>query len=79
MEQRLCKALGVSIDDMISVVLTKDQHAVFTKLWRDFVPYGTNYSKFVKWEDVREIARKVYADYPELFALLDGYMNSIKK
>ena len=79
LEQRLCKALGVSIDDMISVVLTKDQHTVFTKLWRELVPYGTNYGKFAKWEDVREIARKVYADYPELFALLDGYMNSIKK
>ena len=79
LEQRFCRAMGLDVDDMISVVLTKEQHSGLTKLWREAVEYIGNYSNFEHWSDIREIAKKVYADYPELFMLLDGYMKSIGK
>lgn len=71
--------MGLNVDDMISVVLTKEQHSVFTKLWRDAVNYIGDYSDYKNWASIREIAKEVYADYPELFMLLDGYMKSIGK
>ena len=79
LEQRFCRAMGLDVDDMISVVLTKEQHSGLTKLWREAVEYIGNYSNFEHWSDIREIAKKAYADYPELFMLLDGYMKSIGK
>ena len=79
LEQRFCRAMGLNVDDMISVVLTKEQHSVFTKLWRDAVNYIGDYSDYKNWASIREIAKEVYADYPELFMLLDGYMKSIGK
>ena len=36
-------------------------------------------SDYKNWASIREIAKEVYADYPELFMLLDGYMKSIGK
>ena len=78
LEQRLCLALGLDINDMISVVLTKEQHQLFTNLWSDAIARGTNYTIYKNWDDLRDIAKEVYRDYPELFALLDQYMNSLK-
>lgn len=50
--------MGLDVDDMISVVLTKEQHSGLTKLWREAVEYIGNYSNFEHWSDIREIAKK---------------------
>ena len=79
LEQRICQAMNLDINDMISVVLTKSQHERLTKLWRDALPYGINYNTFKKWEDVRDIAKQVYTNDQDLFELLDNYMTFVGK
>ena len=81
LEQRFCdmNALNLNTDDMISAVLTKEQHNAITKRWNDYIPKGTNYSQFNQWSAIREYAKGVYEKHPELFQLLDEYMTKIKK
>lgn len=52
-------------DDMLSIVLTKEEHQVFTNAWRKKFPYGTDYTK-VTQQQVESFAKTVYKDYPEI-------------
>lgn len=65
-EKRFAGALGVKGDDMLSIVLTKKEHLVFTKAWRKAIPYGTSPSK----QQIMREARNVYKDYPEILKKL---------
>jgi hypothetical protein len=54
--------------DMASVVLTPDEHQIFTNAWRNKFPYGRPKPTA---NEVNEFAREVYKDYPELLKVLD--------
>ena len=51
--------------DMLSIALDKQTHRNFTNLWRQVIPYGTNY-KDLKPSEIWDAAQKVYAGYPKL-------------
>lgn len=51
---------------MLSIVLTKDEHRFFTNLWRSKIPYGTRASE----RQVKEAAKEIYKDYPEILKAL---------
>ena len=63
-EKRFAKTLGVSKSQMPSVVLDHTTHANYTKLWREYLPYGRKYEA----SDILRAAEKIYADSPELLA-----------
>ena len=60
---------GSPKDMMMSVVLTKAQHRAFTNEWRKQLAYGRLYSP----DAVQFAASIVYADYPELLAIVNRY------
>ena len=62
-EQRFAKHWGKNLREMLSVVLTKEEHKKFTKAWRDAIGYGAGY---VSVDKVWEHAQIIYKDYPEL-------------
>ena len=73
-EQRFAKALGMDPNKMTSVVLTKEEHKVFTKKWRELIGYdnidkGITTSQANK-ELILEKAKEVYKDYPEFLKIL---------
>ena len=47
---------------MLSIALPHDEHLVFTKGWRQALPYGKSYDL----DDIWNASKKIYADYPEL-------------
>ena len=74
-EQRFSKALGLDPNKMPSVVLTKEEHKMFTKRWREVIGYdvvdkGRTTTTQATKEDIFEAAKKVYKDYPEILKVL---------
>ena len=67
-EKRLANVLNVKPGDMLSVVLTPEEHQIFTKRWREQIPYGTAYEELTK-ADIWNAAKKVYYDYPDLLEI----------
>ena len=65
-EKRFAKVLGVNQGDMLSIVLTKGEHQVFTNAWRKAIPYGTKANK----QQIMREARYIYKDYPEILKIL---------
>ena len=61
-EKRFADSLGVVKNSMPSIALTHDHHAVYTKAWRQNLPYGRTYSPTEIWS----AAQRVYANDPEL-------------
>jgi Protein of unknown function (DUF1557). len=62
-EKRFLKLTNYSSKGrMQSVVLSPQEHALYTKLWRKTLPYGGNYST----DQVINAARKVYAGNKKL-------------
>ena len=61
-EKRFADSLGVVKNSMPSIALTHDHHAVYTKAWRQNLPYGRIYSPTEIWS----AAQRVYANDPEL-------------
>lgn len=59
---------------MISMVLTKEQHAIFTKAWRSKIGYTSSRSILrtdnVTREQVIKAARDIYKDYPAILKAL---------
>ena len=64
-ERRLVRHLGIDVDDMLSVALTKAEHRQFTKAWREIFKYGMDYSSLTR-EDIWDAAQIIYEGYPEL-------------
>jgi hypothetical protein len=65
-EQRFARVLNiVNTDNMLSIVLTKEEHQVFTNSWRQAIPYGTDYAQASR-EFLWSKAQEIYANYPEL-------------
>lgn len=68
-EQRFKNVLGQKAGQMLSIVLTKEEHQIFTNLWRKFIPYGKG-TREATPERVMEAAREIYKDYPEILKAL---------
>lgn len=47
---------------MLCVALSKEEHLLYTKIWREMLPYGNRYSSF----KVLTTSVKVYWDKPKL-------------
>ena len=58
---------------IISTPLNNQAHQVFTKLWRDALPYGTSY----EIEDIITVAQDVYADYPVMLNAVNDWLRSL--
>lgn len=76
-EKRFANLLGVKEDDMLSIVVTHDEHVKFTKAWRNEIGY--NIEKKTKEtvtsnasiNDIKRTIRKVYKDYPEIITFFE--------
>lgn len=60
---------------MAAIVLTPEEHQLFTQKWRNLIGYSNSNADIVtetaSVEDIKKAARKVYEDYPEILALLE--------
>lgn len=57
-------------EDMLAMVLTKEEHRVFTNAWREAIPYGTKYKDLTQ-EYIEKKAKKIYKDYPKILEALN--------
>jgi hypothetical protein len=76
-EQRFARLLGMNPGDMPSVALTREEHAMFTRLWQQQIGYDKWLSSAIRTstasvEDIWRAAQEVYKDYPTL-------LESVKK
>ena len=53
---------------MQSIVVTKEEHRLFTNQWRKEIPYGT---KDLTRDQIMEVAKEIYKDYPEILKALN--------
>ena len=68
-EQRFWRQMGQHPDDMLCIVLTPEEHLVFTRQWRQKIPRGTGTANASRTE-IEQAAREIYADFPEILQAL---------
>ena len=61
--------MGQHPDDMLCIVLTPEEHLVFTRQWRQKIPRGTGTANASRTE-IEQAAREIYADFPEILQAL---------
>ncbi|MEL6942330.1 MAG: RHS repeat-associated core domain-containing protein, partial [Bacteroidota bacterium] len=69
-EKRFASTLNQKQGDMLSIVLTPDEHKVFTKAWRNAIPYGKGTAN-ASPQLIHNVARQIYSDYPEILKALN--------
>jgi RHS repeat-associated protein len=73
-EKRFSNIWGESSQLMKSVVLTVEEHKIFTKKWREAIPYKSKNLDWRNWmrnkSQLEEIARDIYKDYPQILKAL---------
>ena len=71
-EQRFAEKLGVKTDDMLSIILTKEEHQAFTKAWRKAIDYKNTKARTdnATTEQIYDVAKEIYKDYPEILKAL---------
>ena len=74
-EQSFAKQMGLKEGDMLSIVLTKEEHKSFTAAWREEIGYkgslnSVNTETATK-DQVLSAAKKIYKDYPELLKTIE--------
>ena len=61
---------GTNADDMLSIVLTKEEHATYTKAWRKAIGYANDGNPLntmtATKDDVVKVAKEIYKDSPEI-------------
>lgn len=69
-EKRFAATLGVKIKEMSSIALTKAEHKIFTKAWRDLIPYKNSKAAVTTVNatvaDIKKAAKEIYKNYPEI-------------
>lgn len=65
-EKRFAGAMGQDAKNMLSIVLTQEEHAAFTQTWRQLIPYGSQATR----AEVEAAARVVYKDHPDILSAL---------
>lgn len=66
--QRFAAVLGVRVQQMASVAVTRAEHQIFTNAWRTMIPYGAGTANATR-QQVENAASFIYAAHP---ALLHG-------
>lgn len=66
-EKRFVKNTGINPNSMKSIVVTKEEHRLFTNEWRKLIPYNT---KKVSESEIKAAAKQVYKDYPDILKAL---------
>lgn len=75
-EQRFAKLFGQKADDMASIVVTQEEHKIFTKAWSDRIGRdGWKTTEFTtstvpNQQYVLDVAKDIYKDYPEILKAL---------
>ena len=73
-EQRFARILGQNANDMLSIVVTKAEHQIFTNGWRREIGYifdkTSTITNNATRQDIEAAARKVYQNYPEIIKAL---------
>ena len=73
-ERRFAGLFNVKEGNMLSIVLTKEEHQAFTNAWRKAIPYDNSNAKLktstAKPEDVIKAAKDIYKNYPEILKAL---------
>ncbi|WP_369934853.1 RHS repeat domain-containing protein [Xanthomonas tesorieronis] len=64
-EKRFASLLGQNKGDMLSVVVTRDEHKAFSAAWRAAIPTGQGTANATR-QDVMNAARRIYANYPAI-------------
>jgi RHS repeat-associated protein len=81
-EQRFAKGLGLKVNEMQSVQLSPAQHQGFTNAWRQAIGYRNSLNPIntdaAMWDDVWNAAQRIYAQYPELWELVQQDLLSVK-
>ena len=72
-EKRLAERLGIDPNLIPSICLSKEDHNVFTKRWRDKIKYRTNYNDIPIIKIILTI-HSVYKDNPCVIKTLDRYL-----
>jgi RHS repeat-associated protein len=75
LEQRFATILGQNADDMLSIVVTRQEHNIFTTAWRNEIGLSNWANSTVRTTNatrqiVENAARKIYKDYPEILKAL---------
>lgn len=69
--------MGMKADDMPSIVLTHEEHMMFTSAWRDAIGYNKTLDKITTTdamrEDIIKAAEKIYSDYPEILIKINEF------
>jgi len=77
-EKRLANKIGVKEADIPSIVLTKEEHSVFTKKWKKEIGYSNSSAetttKNATKENIREAVKEIYKDKPELIEQIENYL-----
>jgi len=68
-EQRFKGLFNQSVGEMVSQVLSRENHQVFTNAWRHAFPYGEG-TKAATAEQVLAEARRIYANFPDILNAL---------
>jgi hypothetical protein len=68
-EKRFQDVMGGNTNDWVTIVVKKDEHQVFTNLWRQHIPVGEGTQNATRAQ-VESAARQIYADYPEILRAL---------
>jgi len=71
-EQRFADVMEQNPNDMLSIVLTPEEHQEFTNAWRAEIGYGTGVGQTgtATQERVIEAARNIYRNYPDILKAL---------
>ncbi len=71
-EQRLAPRMGENPDDMISIVVTPEEHNAFTQAWRQKIGYTNSTNPLIPStnnatrSDIVEASLEIYKDYPAI-------------
>jgi hypothetical protein len=69
-EKRFASLFGKAENEMASVVLTKEEHQIFTNAWREKIGYEGSKAATTTLnatrDQVENAAREIYKDYPEI-------------
>ena len=77
LEQRIAKEFKINTNNLMSTIVTKEQHQTFTKAWRSTFSYGTDYSA-ISWERYVNAGKSIYANYPDMLNAFLNDMNTYK-
>jgi hypothetical protein len=82
-EQRFIGLFKCKTGEMPSIVLTEEEHQIFTNAWRSLVGYSNSNNNIntltASVDDVWSACQRIYADYPDILAAIKQFIDSFAK